>query len=165
MRLIGLDFLPEPFLLGRMHHLRLHSVIAAFGFCSCSCLFLLRMSGKSRPTNDLSSLGGLVYSTDPNALAAAAEATRQPQAEALPPAKQDLRVTLDKRLKGGKQATVIYQFVGPDDALEVLGKRLKTVCGVGGSVKNGEIILQGNCLDKVQQELKRQGYRYKLAGV
>lgn len=123
------------------------------------------MPGKARPNSDLSSLGGLVYSTDPSALAAAAQLDAAPATEALPPNKQDLRVTLDKRLKGGKQATIIYQFVGPDEALEELGKRLKTVCGVGGSVKNGEIILQGNCLDKVQQELKRQGYRYKLAGV
>ena len=85
--------------------------------------------------------------------------------ETLPPTQQDLRITLNKRLKGGKQATVVYNFVGSDDALTELAKLLKLKCGVGGSAKDGEIILQGNCLEKVQAELRRLGYKFKLAGV
>ena len=118
--------------------------------------------GKPRASNDLSQLGGLVYSTNPDALAPNDDV---PNEDHLPPQKQDLRITLDKRLKGGKQATVIYQFQGPSSALEALGKQLKTACGVGGSVKDGEIILQGNCLTKVQELLRKEGYRFKLAGV
>lgn len=105
--------------------------------------------------------GGLVYSTGdlpPNPQPGETVAT-------LPPRQQDLRITLDKKLKGGKVATVVYNFVGKDEDLEALGKTLKAHCGVGGSVKNGEIILQGNCLDKVQAKLRTMEYRFKLAGV
>jgi len=106
--------------------------------------------------------GGLVYST-----ASDYDLTPEPaeQQATLPPQQQDLRVTLDKKLKGGKKATVVYKFVGTADDLEALGKRLKTVCGVGGSVKDGEIILQGDCLQKVGDELKKLGYKYKFAGI
>ncbi len=120
-----------------------------------------------KPIHDLSQLGhlssgGLVYSTETGRI----EATEpEPDVPTLPPAQQDLRITLDKRLKGGKQATVVYRFEGRTEDLEALGKRLKTVCSVGGTVKDGEIILQGNVLDRVQAELKKLGYRFKLAGV
>lgn len=105
---------------------------------------------------------GYVYSTDPDFtppdLDDETEATPPPEA-------QDLRVTLNKRLKGGKVATVVYDFEGAEDDLKALGKQLKGVCGVGGSVKDGEIILQGNCLDKVGAELTRRGYKFKFAGI
>jgi translation initiation factor 1 len=103
---------------------------------------------------------GIVYSTDPDYRPVVPD----DEPETLPPGKQDLRVTLDKKLKGGKKATVIYNFVGKSADLEALGKALKTVCGVGGSVKNGEIILQGEHLEKVKAELTRRGYKFKLAG-
>ena len=106
--------------------------------------------------------GGLVYSTESGRIEQP-DPTEEPAT--LPPQQQDLRLTLDKRLKGGKQATVVYRFVGTSDDLEVLGKRLKTVCGVGGSVKDGEVLLQGNVLEKVKAELTKLGYRYKVAGV
>jgi translation initiation factor 1 len=76
-----------------------------------------------------------------------------------------LRLTLNKRLKGGKQATVIYQFKGSESALEALAKALKTHCGVGGSAKDGEVILQGNVLKPAQEYLHSKGYKFKLAGV
>lgn len=112
---------------------------------------------------DLSQLGGLVFSTHPQEVLPSADAPAE--AIALPPQQQDLRITLDKKLKGGKVATVVYAFQGPEAELQELGKTLKTACGVGGAVKNGEIILQGNHLQRVQQELRRLGYRFKLAGV
>ena len=112
--------------------------------------------------DDLSALGGLVYSTEGGRIEAPEPSDT---ANTLPPPQQDLRITLDKRLKGGKQATVIYRFVGAEADLEALGKRLKTVCSVGGTVKDGEIILQGNVLDRVEAELRRLGYRFKRAGV
>lgn len=105
---------------------------------------------------------GYVYSTDPDFTPPDLddEGTETP-----PPEAQDLRVTLNKRLKGGKVATVVYDFEGAEEDLKALGKQLKGVCGVGGSVKDGEIILQGNCLDKVGAELRRQGYKFKFAGI
>lgn len=105
--------------------------------------------------------GGLVYSTHPGSQP---QSKPKPQAE-VPPAQQDLRVTVDKKLKGGKVATVVYNFVGPESALEALARHLKQVCGVGGSAKNGEILIQGNHLQRVTDELKRLGYRFKVAGV
>jgi translation initiation factor 1 len=107
--------------------------------------------------------GGLVYSTNPALRGPLSPA--QTNNQTLPPAQQDLRVTLDKKLKGGKVATVIYNFVGPEDALEELGKHLKQKCGVGGAAKNNEILIQGNQLQKVTDELKRLGYRFKVAGI
>lgn len=104
------------------------------------------------------------YSTDPQASGWSDE-TGGTSIHTLAPAQQDLRVTLNKRLKGGKKATIIYQFIGLDEDLETLGKHLKNKCGVGGSVKDGEIILQGDCLEKVGKELKELGYRFKFAGI
>ncbi len=112
-----------------------------------------------KKTNDA---GGLVYSTNPDAQTAS---DTDVSATTLPPAKQDLRITLDKKLKAGKVATVVYNYVGPEADLEALAKLLKTHCGVGGTSKKGEIILQGNCLEKVQVKLKQLGYKFKLAGV
>ncbi|MCS7086341.1 MAG: translation initiation factor [Bacteroidia bacterium] len=104
---------------------------------------------------------GIVYSTDPDFRPTIED--EEPQT--LPPHKQDLRLTLDKKLKAGKKATVVYNFVGKSADLERLGKALKAACGVGGTVKNGEIILQGDHLEKVKNELTKMGYRFKLAGV
>jgi len=130
------------------------------GFQSLEDLKSLLGAGEdTAPPDTAVTIPGMVYST----AGLAAGATAEPDTP--PPAEQDLRLTLNKRLKGGKQATVIYQFQGSEAALEALAKALKTHCGVGGSAKEGEIILQGNVLKPAQEYLRSKGYRFKLAGV
>jgi translation initiation factor 1 len=101
---------------------------------------------------------GIVYSTDPDFHYQYNEVEQQ---ETLPPIKQDLRVMLDKKLRGGKQATLVTGFIGTEDDLKELGKILKTKCGVGGSAKDSEILVQGDLRDKVLQILSDLGYRAK----
>lgn len=72
--------------------------------------------------------------------------------------KMPLRVLLDRKYRGGKQATVVTGYEGPDEELQRLGKLLKTTCGVGGAVKDGEVIIQGNKRDKVVEVLQQEGY-------
>ena len=107
---------------------------------------------------------GVVYSTNPNWEKTDEGQEDEQITETLPPDKQNLRITLDKKLKGGKKATVIYNFVGSDDDLIELSKKLKTTCAVGGTAKDGEIILQGDCMDKVKSELSKLGYPFKVVG-
>ena len=105
---------------------------------------------------------GVVYSTNPD-FDFQYENT-EGVAEDLPKGQQKLRIHLE-RLKGNKDATVIRGFVGTTETLEALGKLLKTKCGVGGSVKDGEVLIQGNQRDKVLQLLITEGYNQsKKAG-
>ena len=99
--------------------------------------------------------GGLVYSTDPNFKLP--EATPE-IAETLKPADQVLRIKLDTKQRAGKAVTLITGFLGMDEDLEKLGKQLKSFCGTGGSVKESEIIVQGDNRDKILQWLLKQGY-------
>ena len=103
---------------------------------------------------------GVVFSTNPDYKF---QTTGEAEAETLAPAKQNLKVWLD-RLKGGRVATVVRGFVGSDDDLAALGKELKKSCGVGGTAKDGEIIIQGDHRDRVIDLLAKAGYRCKKAG-
>ena len=101
---------------------------------------------------------GVVYSTNPDYQY---QYDDEPEAETLPPAKQRLRVSLDRHHRGGKTVTLVTGFVGSDDDLQALGKTLKSRCGVGGAAKDGEIIIQGDHLDKVRQLLASDGYNVR----
>lgn len=79
--------------------------------------------------------------------------------DTLPASKQHLRVALDKRNRGGKQVTLVSDFLGSEDDLKELGKMLKTKCGVGGSVKEGLIIIQGDFRDRIVEVLLANGYK------
>lgn len=102
-----------------------------------------------------SSLQGIVYSTDPNFRPAEEEAI----VETLPPGEQPLRILLDKKQRAGKVVTLVTGFMGNDTDLQALGKQLRNHCGTGGSAKDGEVIVQGDQREKVNQWLLKNGYR------
>ena len=105
--------------------------------------------------NDWKSRLNVVYSTNPDFKY---ETEDEPEVDTLEPAKQNLRIELVRRYRGGKAVTLITGFVGTDDDLKELGKALKTKCGVGGSAKDGEIIIQGDFREKVHTLLTDMGY-------
>ena len=105
--------------------------------------------------NDWKKRLGVVYSTNPDFQYKEESAAEQ---ETLPPARQNLRVGIDRRNRGGKQVTLVTGFVGSDEDLKALGKELKQRCGVGGSAKDGEIAIQGDFRDKVVALLVGMGY-------
>mgnify|MGYP002630750974 CR=1 FL=1 len=104
-------------------------------------------------------LKGVIYSTNPNF----EFEYENDQLETLSPEKQNLKVCIDKH-RAGKIAVFIKDFVGSTDDLNALSKMLKAKCGVGGTAKNGEIIIQGNVRDKVMDILEKQGYNCKRVG-
>ncbi len=103
---------------------------------------------------------GIVYSTNPDFVFESEEKNIQTLANQ----QQNLRVMLDKKQRGGKKVTLITGFMGQPADLEALGKSLKTACGVGGSAKDGEILIQGDFREKILQLLIKQGFKAKLAG-
>lgn len=103
----------------------------------------------------------VVYSTNPSFQY---EYNEESEATTLPPQQQNLRVMNDRKQRAGKTVTVITGFVGSKDDLEELGRTLKSKCGTGGSVKDGEILIQGENADKVLQILLQAGYKAKKSG-
>jgi translation initiation factor 1 len=107
------------------------------------------MSKKNKPDSK-----GFVYSTDPNFQFE----EDQQNVETLPPAQQILRAKLETKHRAGKAVTLITGFIGKNEDLEELGKKLKNFCGTGGSAKDSEIIIQGDQRDKILQWLLKNGY-------
>ena len=99
---------------------------------------------------------GFVFSTDPNFKFE--EDDVQPQ-ETLPAAQQKLKIKLDTKRRAGKAVTLVEGFAGKENDAEELGKKLKNFCGTGGSVKDFEIIIQGDQRDKVLQWLLKNDYK------
>lgn len=109
--------------------------------------------------NDWKTRLNIVYSTNPDFTYQHTHESDEPTT--LAPAQQRLHVQLERRNRGGKAVTLVSGFVGSDDDLKALGKTLKTKCGVGGSAKDGEIIVQGELVEKVKTLLLELGYKMK----
>ena len=97
--------------------------------------------------NDWKERLNIVYSTD-----------EKEENETLPKQQQKLRVSIEKNHRGGKTVTLVKNFIGTEEDLKELGRLLKTKCGVGGSTKEGEILVQGDFKEKIIELLKKEGY-------
>jgi translation initiation factor 1 len=108
------------------------------------------------PKKNIPDNNGFVFSTDPNFNF---QTGGSGSLETLSPNKQRLRIILDTRHRGGKTVTAITGFVGKLEDLETLGKKIKQYCGTGGSVKDGQILIQGDQTIKVKSYLLKEGYK------
>ena len=104
----------------------------------------------------------MVYSTNPNFNDW--DDDLEQEVKTLPPQQQKLTISLDKKQRRGKKVTLVQGFVGTAEDLKELGKLLKSKCGVGGSVKNSEVIIQGEFKEKVKSILEGMGYKCKISG-
>lgn len=111
--------------------------------------------------NDWKSRLNVVYSTDPDFQY---EEERQGERQTLPAAQQQLKVWIDRKQRAGKQVTLVRGFVGTEDDLKELARMLKSKCGVGGTAKDGEILIQGDFRDRIVDVLVKAGYKAKKAG-
>jgi len=111
--------------------------------------------------NDWKKRDGIVYSTESDF---SYSYEQKNEARTLPPQQQNLKVLLDKSGRAGKQVTLVRGFTGSAKDLEDLGKLLKSRCGVGGSVKEGEILIQGDRRDQVLHILLDEGYKARRSG-
>ncbi len=98
---------------------------------------------------------GFVFSTNPNF---SFQNANTESTDSLSPSKQRLRIILDNRHRGGKTVTAVIGFIGKPEDMEILGKKLKQFCGTGGSVKDGQILIQGDQITKVRAYLQKEGY-------
>ena len=105
--------------------------------------------------NDWKERLNIVYSTNPDFQYSTDE---KEEIDTLPKQQQKLRVNIEKNHRGGKTVTLVKNFVGNEEDMKELGKFLKTRCGVGGSVKEGEILIQGDFKEKIIELLKKEGY-------
>ena len=105
--------------------------------------------------NDWKERLNVVYSTNPNF---SYETEESVEPDTLPKNAQKLRVRIEKNHRGGKTVTIVSGFIGNETDLKELGKILKTKCGVGGSAKDGELLIQGEFKEKVIELLKKEGY-------
>ena len=109
--------------------------------------------------NNKKNTKGIIYSTNPDF----EFEYKNDELESIPNNQQNLKVCIDKH-RAGKVAVIIKGFVGSSDELKALGKILKVKCGVGGSAKNEEIIIQGDVRDRIIKILSKEGYNYKRVG-
>jgi translation initiation factor 1 len=105
----------------------------------------------------------VVYSTNPD-FQFQFQFDEDEEQETVDPKNQLLYVSIDRKQRGGKEVTLVEGFIGSDDDLKELGKLLKSKCGVGGTAKDGEIIVQGSFRDKVCEILEKEGYKTKKKG-